>query len=528
MRLRRSFLTAAVTLLTLVCVPALPAQAYPVQGDLPWSVLLCKFADHPDTEPRPPQFFRELFTDAGRGLGGFADYLADQSHGRTSVSGSVVKGWYTMPVTVAQAKAKDRWQRTEDCVRTAAAAGYTVPSNHRVAAMVNYAWDSGSAGGGRILLDPLAWNLGFTTHEILHGYDRDHSFSDDPTYRNADWAQFGEYDDQWDVMSAMHIHTYETQRFGTSAVGFNGPNRDEMGWLEPHRIVTLGADGVADRTVRLAPLDQPGSTGTLLVRVPFNVADPFNYYTVEFRKKTGQSKGIPGDIVLLHEVREGRSYLLRERSKTRDPVTSLNTNGVSVSIDSVGQDEAVVTVSTDITRKCLAGYVHRKATPNDLVCVTPAVYEETQADTADAPNWEENGKCLLQRTRRLATPSDTVCVSSAARRQVIADNAAASSRVNPARLVLGPNACKPGYVWRGADSFDQVCVTQEIRDQVIADNMMGAGRWTNGPDGPRSCIQGYVWREAFAGDNICVTVDRRERALHDTHTSWQRVLRPAG
>ncbi|WP_326638480.1 hypothetical protein OG884_30205 [Streptosporangium sp. NBC_01755] len=57
--------------------------------------------------------------------------------------------------------------------------------------------------------------------------------------------------------------------------------------------------------------------------------------------------------------------------------------------------------------------------------------------------------------------------------------------------------------------------------------MMGAGRWTD-PYGSRTCIQGYVWREAFAGDNICVTPDRRERALRDTHTSWERVLRPAG
>ncbi|MGW0588814.1 hypothetical protein [Streptosporangium sp. NPDC002607] len=525
MRLRRSFLTAAIALLALVCVPALPAQAYPVQGDLPWSVLLCKFADRPE-EPRPPQFFRELFTDAGKGLGGFADYLADQSGGRTSVAGSVVKGWYTMPFTLEQARTKDRWQRIEDCVQTAAAAGYTVPSNHWTAVMINAPVDSGS-WGKRVLLDPLAWNLGFTTHELLHGYDRDHSFSDDPTYRNADWSQIGEYDDEWDIMSAMHIHTYETERFGTSAVGLNGPTRDEMGWLEPHRIVTLGADGVASRTVRLVPLDQPSKVGTRMVRVPFDAADPFHYYTVEFRKKTGQSAGIPADIVLLHEVKNGVSYLLKDRI-TRNPVTSLNTNGVSISIDSVGQDEAVVTASANLTQKCLNGYVHRKATYDDLVCVTPAVYEQTQADTADAANWEENGKCTPSYTRRLATPSDKVCVPAGTRRQVVSDNAIAASRINPARLVLGPNACKPGFVWRGADDFDQVCVTQDVRDQVIADNMMGAGRWTNGPDGPRSCIQGYVWREAFAGDNICVTLDRRERALRDTHTSWERVLRPAG
>jgi len=30
-----------------------------------------------------------------------------------------------------------------------------------------------------------------------HGIGMIHTFSDDPNYRNADWAQIGEYDDEW-------------------------------------------------------------------------------------------------------------------------------------------------------------------------------------------------------------------------------------------------------------------------------------------------------------------------------------------
>ncbi|MFI6450591.1 hypothetical protein ACIBF6_03485 [Streptosporangium amethystogenes] len=92
--------TAAIALLALVCVPALP---YPVQG----SVLLRKFADRPE-EPRPPQFFRELFSDAGKGLGGFAGFLADQSWGRTSVAGSAVKGWYMVRAVASRATSGGR------------------------------------------------------------------------------------------------------------------------------------------------------------------------------------------------------------------------------------------------------------------------------------------------------------------------------------------------------------------------------------------------------------------------------------
>jgi hypothetical protein len=368
-------------------------------------------------------------TDAGLGLGGVADYFNDQSGGRVSLAGSVVQGWYTEPYTLALEQAVDRWTRIQHCVDTAAAGGYAVPAGHRIAVILNDWVDSGAAGG-RVLLDPGAWTVGFAAHEMLHGSGLDHSYSDDSTYQNVWWSAPGEYDDPWDEMSAMNIYAFNTANFGTSAVGLNGYHRDELGWLGKSRILTMGADGVESRTVTLAALEAPSAPGPQLIRIPFNPADPFNYYTVEYRRAVGWSAGIPGDSVLIHEVRGGTPYLLRSVGGDRAPVQSLSANGVQIAVDSLDGDTASVSISTDIVDRCQQGWVWREANPADLVCVTG----ETRA-------------------------------------QVAADNAVAGSRwVNGP---YGPHTCVDGYVWREAFGGDVVCVTPDERADARRQNREG-------------------------------------------------------
>lgn len=509
---------------------AQPAAATPIRNNTAWSVLLCKFSDKPAT-PQPATFFANFLTHAGAGTGGVADYLTDQSGGRVSLAGSVVRGWYTMSWTLASFQTTDRWTRTQRCVDTAAANGYTVPAGNRIAVMLNDWVDSGAAGG-RVLLDPGAWNVGFAAHEMLHGYGMDHSYSNDTTYQNAPWSQPGEYDDPWDEMSAMNIYAFNTTNYGTSAVGLNGPHRDEIGWLPKNRIFTMGADGVGSRSMWLAALETPAASGTQLLRIPFNPGDLFNYYTVEFRRKTGWSAGIPADTVLLHEVRNGTPYLLRTGAGG-GPAQSLNANGVQITVNSLSGDYANVTVTTDIVQRCLVGYVWRVARPSDLVCVTGATRSQVAYDNSVAASRWYNGPygahtCVSGYVWREAFAGDDVCVSTTQRSQAAADNAAAASRSNPARLVVGPNACVSGYVWRDADQSDYVCVTGATRSQVLSDNSTAASRWYSGPYGAHTCISGYVWREAFLGDDVCVTPTQRSQATADNAAGPGRVLRPAG
>lgn len=87
---------------------------------------------------------------------------------------------------------------------------------------------------------------------------------------------------------------------------------------------------------------------------------------------------------------------------------------------------------------CVNGYVWREATPDDRVCVTPAVREQA---------WRDNGQ---------------------ARYRV--------SRVNTS---YGPDTCRTGYVWREAVPGDVVCVTPDVRAQARADNAAAVSRYVN-------------------------------------------------
>ena len=92
-----------------------------------------------------------------------------------------------------------------------------------------------------------------------------------------------------------------------------------------------------------------------------------------------------------------------------------------------------------------------------------------------------------------------------------------------ARLVYGPNVCKPGYVWRAADGSDYVCVTSATRAQTAAENARAALHRISGND---KCVKGFVWREAFIGDHVCVTPASRARAAADNAQAGRLVAYP--
>lgn len=525
-------LAAALTLAvagSAMALTATTAGAVPVEGHTGWSVVMCKYADQTQ-EPQAAPFFRDFLTDVGRGKGGVADYLADQSRGRIDLRNSTVAGWYTMSQTVAVAGTESRWQKIQDCLGAASRGGYTVPAGFRVVAIVNSCIDSGSAGG-QVLLDPCAWNVRFAAHEMLHGYGLGHSYSDDLTYQNAPWSAPGEYDDPWDEMSAQHSYAFTTARFGASAVSLNGYFRDKLGWLDRSQVKTFGADGIGTRTMTLRPLEQPALGGTQLIRVPFDPGDLFHYYTVELRQKTGWSAGIPNDIVLIHEVRGGTPYLMRSKTGAHDPIQTLNANGVSIQVGTVSSTSATVTITSNIIDRCVQGYVWREARPSDHVCVTGAVRSQTWADNAAAPSRWVVGPygphtCISGYVWREAFAGDDVCVTGAQRTEAANLNATAWYRVNPARSVYGPNTCASGYVWREADGSDYVCVSGAVRTATRADNAAATSRWVNGAYGPHTCISGFVWREAFPADQVCVTGAQRAQTASENATAGSRVARP--
>lgn len=508
---------------------ATTASATPVRGVTPWSVLMCTYSDSTGPAPFTAQQVAAKFVNAG--TGGAADYFTDQSYGTVTLGGSQVRGWYRSAMTLAQSQAAGttRWQRIAGCIdaaRNDPTRPYTAPAGHRTLVMLDKCVDSGSAGGA-VLLDPCAPWLAFGTHEMGHVYGLDHSFSNDPNYRNAPWSQIGEYDDPWDMMSAMNVFTFEGAYTG-SGPGFVADQRDRMGWVARSKILTFGAGGATDATVTLAPLDQPGAAGAQLVRVPYDPGNPRAYYTVELAVKRGWSRGIPATTVLIHKLRaDGHPEVVRSLSIAGKPAAQLvDDRGADVRIQvlSTADTGATVRIHSGLAKRCLVGWVWREARPGDQVCVTGAVRAQTRADNAAAASRRQPGggpygpdTCRQGFVWREAYPGDHVCVTGATRAQAAADNAAAASRSNPARLVFGPNTCKAGLVWREADQRDYVCVTPAVRAQTRADNAAAASRRQpgGGPYGPDTCVQGFVWREAFPADHVCVTGTVRAQARTD-------------
>ena len=439
------FASLLIVLFTFAMIDPVYAATRPYRGSVPWSVLLCKFSGSPDSA-KTPNFYRDMFIQSG--TGGLNDYWRATSYAGVNLEGSVVKGWYTVPSTAEQARTelarpdRDRGKFFRECVeaaRTSTADPYTVPTGQRVAVITEPGVDLWGGGGSAFL--PSDVDLGAMGHEVGHGLGLNHSFSDDPSYRNADWAQIGEYDDQWDLMSYGNVFATATSRFGFGGPRLNAYHADRMGWLPFSRILTLGADGNGSRTVTLAALTHPESSGYLQVRVPSDPADPFHYYTIEFRRNDQWDAGFPSDVVLIHEVKpraDGQyySHLLREHSGSRAPLQSLNANGVRIAVNSMSPstNQATLTVTTSIVDRCLQGYVWREANTSDRVCVSPGV--RTQARN---------------------------------------DNAQAAARRNPGGA-YGPDTCVSGYVWREAFPSDRVCVTGAVRSQARTNNQEAGNR----------------------------------------------------
>jgi hypothetical protein len=518
------------------------AAQHPFRGSLRWSVLLCDYTNSP-ASPRSVADVVDMFTRVG--ADGVADYWFRASRGGIISDRIEVRGFFRVNQTVATATARGRWDRFNDCVAAAAAGGYSPPAGNGIIVMTNPGIDLWGATGSAFAA--IDHDVGAFGHEVGHGLGLNHSFNDDPSYRNVSWAQIGEYGDPWDVMSWANVFGRPTARFGSSPIGHNGPHLDRMGWLPMQEVATFGADGATSRTYTLTALHTATPGGTRLVRIPFDPGDLWHYYTVEFRMPRDLDTGIPAPIVLLHEVRRGTtgdpnnpqyfSFLMIDTTGSRPPRSSLSANGVTVSVGGVDtvNGRATVTVTGDIAQRCLMGYVWREAGPTDRVCVTGAVRAETAQENALAasrrsPTGGPYGPntCLQGFVWREAFAGDQVCVPGASRTRASNDNATASQRANPARLVYGPNTCKVGFVWREADAMDYVCVPPATRTETSQENALAGSRRspTGGPYGPNTCLQGFVWREAFPNDLVCVPGTSRTRAADDNRQAAGRVEKP--
>jgi hypothetical protein len=519
------------------------ADARPFRGSTKIYVLLCQSSDA-GAAPRTVDYYRNLMLRTG--TGGLADWWHDMSNANFNNAGSEVHGWYRMAKTTAQMQALTRWERVDACTTAASSAtvdALTLPADAIRYIVTSPSIDTFGWTGGAFLAFDL--DVGIVAHEGGHGIGLDHTFSNDPNYRNASWSQIGEYDDPWDAMSWANSYVASTP-FGSAPAALVGPHLDRMGWLPRSRVLVHGANGAAEAVYTVAATNHPESPGVLLVRVPFDPADSFHYYTIEFIRKDRWAARIPADTVLIHEVKRNPNaqgvlagpqvaWLQRDLTRTdKAPAQSLAANGVQVTVLSINPttSQATVRVRSEVVTRCLQGYVWREARPGDLVCVTGAERTETRQENQAGPSRRAGSgpygpdSCLAGFVWREAFAGDHVCVPPASRTRAQASNAQAAARANPARQAYGPNTCKPGLVWREADDFDWVCVSGAVRQQTRDENALAASRRQpgGGPYGPDTCRAGFVWREAYPDDHVCVPAASRTAARADNAAAPARLV----
>jgi hypothetical protein len=537
-------------------LPSLRAQELqrPYRGTIPWVFLLCQFSDSP-APPNPASYYQQMTVTPG--TKGLADYVQAVSYGAADLDGATVHGWYVENHTIAYEKnltatsSSGRKQRYNDCLAAAAASKTDpfVPTSSQRAYVITSPGldlvgfeDCCAVGGDTVALPEIA-------HEFGHGINLEHSFSNNTTYHNACWSQPGEYDNQWDLMSAGNIYADPTHAFGGGPPFLDGYHLDEMGWLPQPKIFTLGLNGILSGTVTVAALTHPEASGYQLVRVPFDSSDPYHYYTIEYRTVDSWDSGIPNNIVLINEVKLNtndslyQTFLLRdpgasvtcETCKTAitggctrgngAPTQSVNTNGVTITIQSTASTSAVVNISTQFALPCAQGFVWRSATSVDRTCVTPATRTQATADNAAGPSHKQanSDNCVQGYVWRQVTPSDHVCVTPAARTQYSNDTANSYNNVNQTLATYGPTTCKTGFKWRNIDDQDYACVSYASYTQAQADDAAAGTRRQLGSD---TCLSGFVWRTAFPKDHVCVTPAVRTQTQTDNQQASTHIAKP--
>ena len=326
-RMLTSAVLAAAVVGPVLIAAAPPAPAAPVTR--PLAVILCKTTDR-TAEPHTKAYYEAMFNETGNGQGGMFDYWRDVSYGQLSVSGTVVKGWYTVPKTTAEWNALARGADIDACASMAKDdvdftkfAGVVVLTN-----ATNFNEDLyGTAGP--VTISGTSYNIGgmvaeedqpmrIIFHEAGHSlglvHSRVHSRMT-PTSTQSD------YGDPWDVMSCddQCLHGAPSYQ-GTGGPGLNVVQLTTAGWFPAERgFRSFDNSACRQSTVPMAALNHPEVPGYMEVRVPAAIPMNFagmqltttDYYAVEMRSKDGWDAAIPADTTVIHlHGQDNYSYLV--------------------------------------------------------------------------------------------------------------------------------------------------------------------------------------------------------------------------
>src|SRR5262245_44136413 len=283
--------------------PPMTSPLKPPLGATPWAILFCKFSDHPGPFDMSPSLITEEL----------AGYWRDVTHVGILLDGSLEFPWATVPFTLAQAQTMTQAQRIDACI---AAVDVDLSKYYGVVVAFNAEIGAGH-DGRRVVLERSTWYPSIAAHEMGHAYGLDNSFDDSGiVYAPTADGRPGAYGDGWDIMSSMVFGntdpTFEG-RYGKSGPGLNALNLLKVGSVPPEKIFTWdGTSQTTDIQALNTNENIPNPGPPEIIKVPIDPTNPNHYYTVEYRFKSSWDRGIPQQVVLIHELRtDGLSYLIR-------------------------------------------------------------------------------------------------------------------------------------------------------------------------------------------------------------------------
>jgi hypothetical protein len=325
-----------------------------------WLVFLCQASDAPQ-EPHTIGFYQELFDRNQPDL--LVDYFQKISNGTIDLSGTEVYGWFKMAVNTAtidkavrnNTTQPNRSQTAQDC-KSAGAASF-LASNRTIdpdryagfIAVINVQVDAGATG--RSLVANEYESASFYSHEMLHVYGLDHSFTmANDLSQDHSWEQGVDrpYFDCWDIMSFATC----TYRFNTANHSLQGPElqtayREKLGWLPPRRIFVKDATDVSPSTVTMTPVSEPNHPGPMMARIEFPNG---SRYVVEYRVPTGFDRAVPRRAMVIRELRQdGKSYLVTRQNGNiglaQGEQFTDAANFLSITVDALTAQSATVTIN---------------------------------------------------------------------------------------------------------------------------------------------------------------------------------------
>lgn len=301
------------------CLRSLLSTMYTsMSKPMPWAVILCRFkgeAPNPQVEKPIEDFYRAIFTP---GTNGLVEYWRDVSLGAISIKGSIVLGWLEIDIARANAGIGSGTRRSTLVDSAIRAAGPdSVNGFHSQIAVFTHNWskdgappgadwrtpewspfwiDGSADGRGKVTLTP-PHDGNITAHEMGHGFGMQHDVS-------ADFQTH--YADPCCIMSqnASFVDPPWNVNFGPALCV---PHLIQQGWMYSWRVYQdNGAWMSKGISLTLAPINEPGASANLAIRLAFkNATSSWDYY-IQYVRPKNWDQGLGIGFVFIRRIGPGK------------------------------------------------------------------------------------------------------------------------------------------------------------------------------------------------------------------------------